>query len=120
MFEDAQSYLASLSSRESSLLQDGLNSNAKANEQGCFEAQLLTRQALDENRDNFEIIIGQLRDHCKFLLLRNDPNDETERSRLLGDINESRQCLEVCKVAGEVPSRKIYRIGEVIADGDSD
>ncbi|KAK4943411.1 hypothetical protein LTR66_014611 [Elasticomyces elasticus] len=118
--EDARSYIASLSNRESSLLQEGLDSDAKDDGQGCSEAQLLTRQALDENRDNFEVIIGKLRDRLESLLLRNDPNDETERSRLLGDINASRQCLEICKMADEVSSRKIYRIGEVIADGDSD
>ncbi|CAG8022163.1 unnamed protein product [Penicillium salamii] len=118
--EDAKSYIASLSNRESSLLQEGPDSDAKVDGQGCSEAQLLTRQALDENRDNFEVIIGKLRDRLESLLLRNDPNDETERSRLLGDINASRQCLEICKMADEVSSRKIYRIGEVIADGDSD
>ncbi|KAK9846806.1 hypothetical protein MYU51_000735 [Penicillium brevicompactum] len=118
--EDAKSYIASLSNRESSLLQEGPDSDAKVDGQGCSEAQLLTRQALDENRDNFEVIIGKLRDRLESLLLRNDPNDETERSRLLGDINASRQCLEICKMADEVSSRKVYRIGEVIADGDSD
>ena len=118
--EDAKSYITSLLNQESSLLQEGLNSDAKDDGQGRSESRLLTRQALDENRDNFEVIIGKLRDRLQSLLLRNDPNDATERSRLLDDINASRQCLEICKMAGEVSSRKVYRIGEVIADGDSD
>ena len=35
-------------------------------------------------------------------------------------IDISNQCLEVCKTASEVTRQKIYRVGEAIADGDSD
>ncbi|CAI6049359.1 unnamed protein product, partial [Clonostachys chloroleuca] len=43
------------------------------------------------------------------------------RIRLEKDIEASRQCLEVCKVASsEVSTGKIYRIKEAVADGDSD
>ena len=43
-----------------------------------------------------------------------------ERLRLQSDINTSKQCLDICKVASEVSQQKVYKIGEVIADGDSD
>ncbi|KAJ5166219.1 uncharacterized protein N7482_005000 [Penicillium canariense] len=117
--EDARSYIESLSNRESSLLQEGPQ-NVNDDGQSYFEAQLLTRQALDKNRNSFAAIIDQLRTRLESLVLKNDPGDENERSRLLNDINTSKQCLEVCKVASEVSTQKIYRIGEVIADGESD
>jgi hypothetical protein len=113
-------YIESLASREFSLLQDRPQDDAKDSGQNSFEAQLLTRQALNENRDSFSAIISQLRDRLESLVLKNNPSDEKERARLLEDINTSKQCLEVCKAAKEVSCQKIYRIGEVIADGDSD
>jgi hypothetical protein len=85
-----------------------------------FEAQVLTRQALDENRDSILNIIGLLRNRLESLLRENNPEGGKERSRLLDDINASKQCLELCKAASEASSQKVYRIGEVIADGDSD
>lgn len=118
--DDARHYIESLTSREFLLLQRRPQEDTKDSEQSCFEAQLLTRQALNDNRDNFSAIITQLRDRLERLVLKNDPSDEKERSRLQEDINTSKQCLEVCKAAKEVSSQKIYRIGEVIADGDSD
>src|ERR1700761_862612 len=52
--EDARSYIESLSDRESSLLPE---TSQTAVEGKSFEAQLRTRQALDENRDSFGDII---------------------------------------------------------------
>jgi hypothetical protein len=118
--EDARHYIESLASREFSFLQDRPQDDPNDSGQTRFEAQLLTRQALNENRDNFSAIINQLRSRLESLVLKNDPGDEKERSRLQEDINTSKQCLEVCKAAREVSSQKIYRIGEVVADGDSD
>ena len=117
--EDASHYIESLANREFSLLQNRLQEDTKDSEQSYFEAQLLTRQALNENRDNFSAIITRLRDRLEGLVLKNHPSDEKERSRLQEDINTSKQCLEVCKAAREVSCQKTYRIGEVIADGDS-
>lgn len=117
--EDAKSYIESLTNQESSLLHEGPQSGTD-NCQSSFEAQALTREALDENRDSFAATIGQLRNRLESLVIKNDPSDESERSRLLDDINTSRKCLEVCKMATEVSTQKIYRVGEVIADGDSD
>lgn len=118
--EDARHYIKSLASWEFSLLQDQPQDNAKDSGQNCFEAQLLTCQALNENCNSFPVIIGQLQNCLESLVLKNDSSDEKERSCLQEDINTSKQCLEVCKGASEVSCRKIYRIGEVIADGDSD
>ena len=117
--EDAKSYLDSLTRRESRVLEEPQDATI-AHELKNFEAQLLTRQTLNENRDSFTKVIVQLRNRLETLVLKNDPSDEKERSRLADDINTSKQCLEVCKMASEVSSQKIYRIGEVIADGDSD
>ncbi|KAJ5982788.1 hypothetical protein N7451_012888 [Penicillium sp. IBT 35674x] len=115
--EDASHCLASLANQESYLFQGPQNAG---NNNRPFEAQNLTQQVLDENQENFGTIINRLRDRLKTLVLKNDPGDENERSRLLSDINVSKQCLEICKVASEVPNRKEYRVGEVVADGESD
>jgi hypothetical protein len=115
--EDAGDYIASLATQECALLH-GSKSADESNHH--FEAQTLTRQVLDENQDNFAFIISQLRSRLETLVLKNDPNDGNERSRLLNDINTSKQCLEVCRVASQVSNRKEYRVGEVIADGESD
>jgi hypothetical protein len=116
--EDAKLFLESLN-RQSTVLQDGKDATG-TNEQYSFEAQLLTSQALSRNRDSFVSIIGHLHGRLQALVLNDNPKDDKERKRLLEDISASKQCLEVCKVASEASSQKIYRVGEVVADGDSD
>lgn len=118
--EDARSYLESLTNRESSLLQEAPQNAAEDDTQKCFDAQLLTRQALDKHRGSFAEIIGHLQERLQSLILNKGSSDDNERLRLQDDINISKQCLEVCKVASEASCQKIYRIGEVIAEGDSD
>ena len=115
--EDARSFIESLSNRESSLLQEPPQN---AVEEGFFEAQWRTRQALIENRDNFAETVNHLQKRLEFLVQNGNPGNDNERLRLQSDINISKQCLEVCKMASEVSRQKIYRVGEVIADGDSD
>ncbi|KAJ5897141.1 hypothetical protein N7504_007429 [Penicillium tannophilum] len=115
--EDAIHYIESLANRESSIL---CQEPQDIGEDNKFEAQILTRQVLNENQDSLATIIGQLRSRLETLVLKNDPDNESERSRLLSDINVSKQCLEVCKVASEVSNRKEYRDGEAVADGNSD
>jgi hypothetical protein len=114
--EDSKQFLESI--RRSSVLE--VHEAIEDRHHDGFEAQLLTRQALDENRDSFANIISQLRSRLESLVFENSPENNKERSRLLDDINASKQCLEICKVASEVSSQKIYKVGEVIADGDSD
>jgi hypothetical protein len=114
--EDAKQYLES--TRRSSILE--MPNTTDDQHHDSFQAQLLARQALDENRDSFANIITQIRKRLESLVLENNPDDHKERSRLLDDISASKQCLEICKVASEVSSQKIYTLGEAIADGNSD
>ena len=117
--EDAKSFIESLTRRESAVLREFPQNTAPDDVQNCFEAQLLTRQALDENRAGFADIIGRLRERLGSLVVNGDRNGK-ERLALHEDIQISRQCLEVCNMASEVSRQKVYRIGEVVADGDSD
>jgi hypothetical protein len=118
--EDARSYIESLTRQESSLLQEAPQNADEDMIQKSFEAQLLTRQALIRNQESFAEITGHLRKRLESLVLNRDPIDDNERLRLQDDINISKQCLEICNVASNASCQKIYRIGEVIADGDSD
>lgn len=115
--EDASHYIGSLANQESYLFQGPRNAE---NDVRRFEAQNLTQQVLHKNQENFGTIIDRLRGRLESLVLSNEPGDENERSRLLSDIDASKQCLEICRVASEVSNRKEYRVGEVVADGESD
>ncbi|KAL4816677.1 hypothetical protein BDW67DRAFT_161354 [Aspergillus spinulosporus] len=117
--QDAKSYIESLTQRESAVLQEVPQNVASDDVQKRFEAQLLTRQTLDENRAGFTDIISRLQARLNSLIANRDRSGE-ERLALQEDIQISRQCLEVCNMASEVSRQKIYRIGEVVADGDSD
>lgn len=115
--EDAKSYLESLANRDATRLQEA-PSGLSANLQEKFEAQLLTRQALDDNQESLVNIIGRLRERLEAVVLG---GDTSERFRLEEDIRTSKQCLEVCKLASsEVTHQKIHIVGEVVADGGSD
>ncbi|EFQ99369.1 hypothetical protein MGYG_02380 [Nannizzia gypsea CBS 118893] len=116
--EDARTYMESVRNREFPVHQE--KHATEDDMRDCFEAELLTRQTLDESRDSFAEIIGHLRGRLQSLILNGDARNEDERLRLQEDINISKQCLDVCKVASEVSHKKIYKIGEAIADGDSD
>ncbi|OBT45509.1 hypothetical protein VE00_05047 [Pseudogymnoascus sp. WSF 3629] len=168
--EDAKACIESLVHRESTLLQEAPQNTIEDNMRD-FKAKLLTLE--DGSRDSLGEIIVRLRERLEFLLnedpdnsdgrirlqneiniskqcldvckmasedgnrhgladtigclqerleslLNEDPENDNERLRLQNDINISKQCLDVCKVASEVSHQKIYRIGEVIADSDSD
>lgn len=116
--EDAKSYMDSLISRESSMLPQ-LSDSDTEHVQTSFEAQHETRRIFDENQNRFAELIDHLQGRLRSLVLDRPP-DDPERLRLREDLDISRQCLEVCKTASEVSRQKIYRIGEVVADGESD
>ncbi|KAL2833322.1 hypothetical protein BDW59DRAFT_169019 [Aspergillus cavernicola] len=118
--EDMKLHIDSLATRESSILQNSPQTDTEEAAQKPFEAQQLTRQALGENQNSFAEIIGSLRERLKFLVGNEDPRYDNERLRLQEDISISKQCLEVCKVASDISDQKIFRVGEVITDGDSD
>ena len=67
-----------------------------------FEAQLRTRQVLDDNRDSFAETISHLRKRLQSVVQNDGPDNELERLRLQLNINTSKQCLDVCKLAGEI------------------
>lgn len=116
--QDAKSYFESLARRDAGLLQEAPPGRVDNDLQNKFEAQLLTRQAIDDNQTSMVKIIAHLRRRLESVVLDGDAN---ERVRLQEDIQTSTQCLEVCKLASnEVTNQKIHIIGEVIADGDSD
>ncbi|KAL2814485.1 hypothetical protein BJX63DRAFT_392471 [Aspergillus granulosus] len=116
--EDAKSYVESLTRRESNLLQDVSHTSAdEATMQKHFEAQRLTREALDGSQKNLADIINHMQKRLQVLVTNDDP---AERSRLQEDIQMSKQCLEVCQVASNVSRQKIFQVGEVVAEGDSD
>ncbi|GKT87530.1 hypothetical protein Ct61P_05380 [Colletotrichum tofieldiae] len=118
--EDARSYLESLTDQERVLKQQS-SPIAAADGQDQFEAESLMRKTLDENRDNLSQTIGRLQERLESLTRNGTPQSELERTRLQEDLKTSKQCLEVCKVASnEVAQKKIFRVGEAVADFDSD
>ncbi|KAL4748990.1 hypothetical protein BDW72DRAFT_142607 [Aspergillus terricola var. indicus] len=117
--KDAKSFIETLTQRESAVLQEALQNATPDDVQNRFEAQLLTRQALDENRAGFTDIISRIQTRLDSLVTNGDRSGK-ERLALQEDLQISKQCLEVCNMASEVSRQKVYRIGEVVADGDSD
>ena len=116
--QDAKLYLESLASRDSSLLQEASPGNSSNALQEVFEAQLLTRQTLSDNQASLMKIMTRLRERLESVILG---GDSSERALLQEDIQTSRQCLDVCKLASsEITSQKIHIVGEVVADGESD
>ncbi|KAF4786012.1 hypothetical protein HER10_EVM0012538 [Colletotrichum scovillei] len=118
--EDAQHYLETLAS-DGDLLKQQLPRTNGGSDQMRFEAQLMIRRTLDENRDNFSETIGRLQERLASLPQNGTSQDESEKSRLEEDLKASKKCLEVCKAASEtVAQQRIYRVGELIADVESD
>lgn len=115
--EGAKSYIESLTDRESSVLP---KTPATAVETNVFEAQLRTRKVLDEYRDGFADTIGYLQKRLAFLIEDDGPAKDNARSGLLADVDVSKKCLEVCKVASEISRQTIFRVGEAIAEDSSD
>jgi hypothetical protein len=76
-------------------------------------AQLLTRRALDENRDRLEQTIGRL----ELRIHNGDPSNDYER--LQKDLDISKQCLELCRMVTDNKVSELPPItqsfGEVVA-----
>lgn len=69
---------------------------------------------MTNNQASFVDIITQLRQRLESVVTN---GDSTERLRLEQDLQASKTCLEVCKLASsEVTNQKIHIIGEVVAD----
>ncbi|CCF33627.1 hypothetical protein CH063_05783 [Colletotrichum higginsianum] len=118
--ENARSYLESLTDQEP-LSQPKSPQEYPMDQQETFEAQRLTRQLLGQNRDSIAEMVGRLRERLESIPPDGNPANGHERTRLQQELNLSKQCLEVCKMASvEVTRQKCHTIGEAIADGDSD
>lgn len=118
--QDARSHIESLQDRQPSLLQGATQRTADI-VRNQFDAELMTRQTLNENRDKFIETIGRLQGRLDSIISNEGPGRDRQISRLQEDINISKQCLEVCKKASDqVTYQKIHTVGEVIADDDTD
>ncbi|RBA11823.1 hypothetical protein FPRO05_14211 [Fusarium proliferatum] len=118
--QDARSYIDSLADREESLKDQPLSESVSDNG-GPFEAQLLIRRTLNESRDNLAQTIGRLQERLDSMATSGTLKSDLGYLRLEGDLKTSKQCLELCKTASEqVAHQKVYTVGEMIADGNSD
>lgn len=118
--EDMRSCIESQANQKFFLLQEQPQNAAEDDMQTCFEAQALTRQVLEENRDSFTQIIGHLQKRLESLFPNRNPKDDNERLQLQHDINISKQCLEVCRVAREACHQNISGTRETTANKHSD
>lgn len=121
--EDAQSYLKSLQDRQAQTLpRREVTTNASDVVQGVFEAELTTTRALNESRTKFMQLISHFQERLASVTASDGAERERQMSQLREDINISKQCLEVCQMAIDQVHhhRKVYTVGEVIADDDAD
>jgi hypothetical protein len=116
--EEAKAYFESLS--KSSLLQEVPRDAVDDYLQQSFEAQLLTRQLVNGSRDSITLMIGQIQKRLASLVQGNSSEHESDRLKLQEDLKIFQQCIEICNAATKVSHQKIYRVGEVIADDNSD
>jgi len=118
--QDAMSYLENLQDRQPSSPQVAAPRNA-GTVRNLFDAEVMTRQTLNESRDRIVATMGRLQGRLDSLISSEGSEHESQRSRLQEDIYISKQCLEVCKAASDrVSYQKIHIIGEVRADDDTD
>jgi len=83
-------------------------------------AQVLMRQAFNTSQPTFLGVISSLAQRLQSVVQNKDMKQKYERSQLQQDLNLSKQCLEVCKIAGEVSRQNIHTIGEADAEDNSD
>lgn len=118
--QDARSYIESLADQEESLKHQSLPVSVNDG-QSPFEAQLLARKALGENRDILSQTIGRLQERLESMATSGTPKSDRGFLQLQGELQTSKQCLELCKTASDqVAHQKVYCVGEIVADGDSD
>ncbi|KAK3669798.1 hypothetical protein LTR78_010315 [Recurvomyces mirabilis] len=115
--EAARSYLDTVSTDASTLLQEA---SQNGTEDELYDAQRRTREMLDETRDNFTRTSNHLARRLESLSLDQASTSDCERQKLQTDIEISKQCLEVCNMANDISRQRVYKVGEAVADGDSD
>src|SRR3569833_1468391 len=118
--QDAMSYLENLQDRQPSSPQVAAPRNA-GTVRNLFDAEVMTRQTLNESRDRIVATMGRLQGRLDSLISSEGSEHESQRSRLQEDIYISKQCLEVCKAASDrVSYQKIHKNEKVSADDDTD
>ncbi|KAJ3524596.1 hypothetical protein NM208_g11998 [Fusarium decemcellulare] len=118
--KDAWSYIESLI-EQAGYLKDQPSPASAGNSQSPFEAQLLARRTLDESRDRLSQTIGRLQERLESMAIDGTPESDPRYLQLQGELQTSKQCLELCKNATEqVANQKVYTVGELVADNDSD
>lgn len=116
--EQARCYFDSLTTGEPSLKHEAAAVHA-ADGPHHFEAQMLTRKLVDESREKFSETIGRLQGRLETLSL--EGGHDSERARLQEEIDHNKRNLAICKTAAdEVYRQKVFRVGESVAEGDSD
>ncbi|KAK5105877.1 hypothetical protein LTR62_001936 [Meristemomyces frigidus] len=115
--KEARSYLDVVSTGASSLLQEA---SQNGSEDRLYDAQRRTREMLNETRDSLTRTSSHLARRLECLSLDYASTSDHERRNLKTDIEMSKRCLEVCNMASEISRQKVYKVGEAIADGDSD
>lgn len=65
-------------------------------------------------------VIDNLGERLQSLVKNKSIGNDHERLRLQEDLDMSKKCLQVCKVASEISYQKIQRIGEAVAEDSSD
>lgn len=116
----ASSYIESLAAEEATLLNDLGEDKINDDTQDAFEAQMLIRQAFKNSQNNFLGVIDRLVDRLQGAVEEKDFGNKDERLRLQEDISMSKQCLDVCQMASQISRQKVYRVGEAVAEGESD
>ncbi|KAM0547828.1 hypothetical protein ACHAPJ_010174 [Fusarium lateritium] len=118
--KNAWSYIKSLTEQDEFLKAHPLPESA-GNNPSPFKAQLLARRTLGESRDSLSQTIGRLQERLDFMATDGTPRSDPNYLQLQGELQTSKQCLELCKNATElVANQKVYTVGELVADGDSD
>jgi len=90
--------------------------------QDALEGLADTFKSLSLGVNSFQGITNSLLRRLNSLVRSDAPEDENKRyrSRLQADIDLTMQFLKLCKLMNEIQPLKIYKIGEVMADGGSD
>lgn len=119
--QDAQSYLKSLQDGQAFLSREATSGRANTI-QSEFDAELLTTQTLNESRRKFIQTISHLQERLASATANQGAERDHQMAQLREDISISKQCLEVCQTATVQVHhhRKIYTVGEVAANDDTD
>ncbi|KAM0427145.1 hypothetical protein ACHAQK_012158 [Fusarium lateritium] len=118
--KDAYSYIESLAEQDEYLKGHPLPESV-GESPSPFEAQLLARKTLGESRDGLSQTIGRLQERLESMTTDGFSKNDPRYLQLQSELQTSKQCLELCKNATEqVANQKVYTVGELVADGDSD